>query len=112
MRYTWKLLSVLLSLLLLLSVPTFSVVVLTDGEWAELEMIWTELETLTEEQAQELAFQEIQLIAASQKTTEVENSLKEAELSLTEYEKEQKRKTVVWVVGSLLAGVVAGIIFE
>ena len=108
----WKHLSVLLLLLLLLSVPIYSDVVLTDGEWAELEIIWTELETLTEEQAQELAFQKIQLTAASQKTTEVENSLKEAELSLTEYEKEQKRKTVVWVVGSLLAGVVAGIIFE
>ena len=75
-------------------------------------MIWTELETLTEEQAQELAFQEIQLTAASQKITEVENSLKEAELSLTEYEKEQKRKTVIWVIISLLAGWLAGVVFE
>ncbi len=108
----WKRSLALLSLLLLLSVPIYSVVVLTDGEWAELEMIWTELETLTEEQAQELAFQEIQLTAASQKTTAVESSLKKAELSLTEHKKEQKRKTVVWVVGSLLAGMIAGIIFE
>ncbi len=108
----WKRSLALLSLLLLLSPPIYSDVVLTDGEWAELEMIWTELEMLTEEQAHELAFQKIQLTAASQKTTEVENSLKEVELSLTEYEKEQKRKAVVWVVGSLLAGVVAGIIFE
>ncbi len=109
----WKKQLLLVSLVLLLAFsPLYSEVILTDEEWVELEIIWTELETLTEEQAQELAFQEIRLAAASQKTTAVENSLKEAELSLTEYEKERKRKTVVWVVGSLLAGVVAGIIFE
>ncbi len=108
----WKRSLALLLLLLLLSVPIYSDVVLTDGEWAELEMIWTELETLTEEQAQELAFQEIQLTAALQKTTEVENSLKEAELSLTVYEKEQKRKTVIWVVGSLFFGYLIGTVLK
>ena len=108
----WKISFLVLSVLLLVFSPLYSEVCLSEIEWAELEMIWTELEMLTEEQAQELAFQKIQLTAASQKTTEVENSLKEAELSLTEYEKEQKRKTVIWVMISLLAGGLAGVVFE
>ncbi len=108
----WKRSLALLSLLLLLSVPIYSDVVLTDGEWAELEMIWTELETLLQEQGMELESVETRLAEVSQEIIGLKKSLSEAELSLSELGKEQKRKTVVWVVGSLLAGVVAGIIFE
>ena len=109
---TWKRLSVLLLLLLLLSVPIFSVVVLTDGEWAELDQVFTTLNDLLEKQAIQLELAETQLAIALQEIEKLELSLKKGEKFLKLQEKEQKRKTVVWVVGSLLAGVVAGIIFE
>ena len=101
----WKQLLVLLLLLSLLSVPIYSDVVLTDEEAAELEQTLTELETLLKEQGMELT-------AVSQEITELKKSLSEAELSLKELEKEQTKKTIAWVVGSLLAGAVVGIMFE
>jgi len=108
----WKHLLVLLLLLSLLSVPIFSDVVLTDEEAEELEATLTELETLLEEQGMEYELLRMQLAGVSQEIIELKKSLSEAELSLSELEKEQIKKTMAWVVGSLIAGAVAGVILE
>ncbi len=105
---TWKLLSVLLLLLLLLSVPIFSEVCLEDEEWAELEVIWTELETLLQEQGMELESVETRLAEVSQEIIGQKKSLSEAELSLKLQEKEQTKKTIAWAMGSLFFGYLIG----
>ena len=98
--------------LLLLLAPIYSEVILTDQEAKELSEGLMTLEKLLEKQAIQLELAETQLATAEQEIEKLEVLLKLVETSWRELEKEQKRKTVVWVVGSLLAGVVAGIIFE
>lgn len=106
MRLIWKRSLSLLLLLLLLSAPlSLADVILTDQEFEELETTFIELEILLDEQ-------ETQLMEASTAIDELKLSLKEAGLSLKEQEKKQRKKTVIWIIASLLVGGLAGIVFE
>ncbi len=105
---TWKLLSVLLSLLLLLSVPIFSDVVLTDQEAEELDQAFKTLDDLLETQNQELELAETQLAGAEQEIVKLEVSLKLVETSWREQRIEQTKKTIAWVMGSLFFGYLIG----
>jgi len=107
-------LALLFSLLVLL--PLHSEVCLTDEEWTKLEMIWTELEELLEKQDEELELAETQLSTAEQAIERLGLSLEEVKNSLSKQEKEHRRKTVVWAMGSFLVGsvfgLVAGVVLE
>ena len=108
----WKRSLLLLLLLLLLSAPlSLAEVVLTDGEWTELNLILAELSRRLEEQAMELEFLKIQLNVSLRIIESLKDSLGELEKSLRQQSKDQKRKVIIWSMASLLAGGLAGVMF-
>ena len=109
----WKRSLLLLLLLLLLSAPlSLAEVVLTDEEWTELNLILIELSKRLEEQGTELEFLKIQLNVSLRIIENLKDSLGELEKSLLQLSKEQKRKVIIWSMASLLAGVLAGVLFK